>query len=112
MFKNNKVIRKLLVTATYNKVSFYDFLFLMQLVVFSLSLTIFIDYCIETPTYKLEKFLIPFLTPLTENEYAVTDSLYSAEEICKHDSNLYIASLDVDSMFTNIPLDKAIDNFC
>ena len=38
---------------------------------------------IGTPTYKLAKFLLPFLTPLTQNEYTVTDSFHFAEEICK-----------------------------
>ena len=47
--------------------------------------------------------------PLTQNEYTVTDSFHFAEEICKQDPNLYMASLDVDSLFTNIPLDKTID---
>ena len=64
---------------------------------------------IGMPTYKLAKFLLPFLTPLTQNEYTVTDSFHFAEEICKQDPNLYMASLDVDSLFTNIPLDKTID---
>ena len=49
------------------------------------------------------------MTPLTQNEYAVTDSFHFAEEICKQDTNLYMASLDVDSLFTNIPLDETID---
>ena len=31
---------------------------------------------IGMPTYKLAKFLLPFLTPLTENEYTVTDSFH------------------------------------
>ena len=64
---------------------------------------------IGTPTYKLAKYLLPFLTPLTQNEYTVTDSFHFAEEICKQDPSLYMASLDVDSLFTNIPLDEAID---
>ena len=64
---------------------------------------------IGTPTYKLAKYLLPFLTPLTQNEYTVTDSFHFAEEICKQDPNLYMASLDVDSLFTNIPLDETID---
>ena len=64
---------------------------------------------ISTPTYKLAKFLLPFLRPLTQNEYTVTDSYHFAEEICKQDPNLYMASLDVDSLFTNIPLDETID---
>ena len=31
------------------------------------------------------------------------------KKICQQDSNLHMASLDVDSLFTNIPLDKIID---
>ena len=64
---------------------------------------------IGTPTYQLVKHLLPFLTPLNQNEYTVTDSFHFAEEICKQDPNLYMASLDVDSLFTNIPLDETID---
>ena len=64
---------------------------------------------IGAPTYKLGKFLIPFLTPLTQNEYTVTETFHFAEEVCKQDPNLYMASLDVDSLFTNIPLDEIID---
>ena len=63
---------------------------------------------IGTPTYKLAKFFPPFLTRLTENEYNVTDLFHFAEEICKQDSNLYMASLDVDSLFNNIPLDEPL----
>ena len=49
------------------------------------------------------------MTPLTRNEYTITDSFHFAEEICKQDPNLYMASLDFDSLFTNVPLDKTID---
>ena len=63
----------------------------------------------DTHTYKLAKFLLPFLTLLTDNEYTVTDSFPFAEEICKQISNLYMASLDVDSLFTSISLDETID---
>ena len=45
----------------------------------------------------------------TENEYTVTDSFHFAEEVCKQDPNLYMASLDVDSLFTNILQDETID---
>ena len=38
---------------------------------------------IGTPTYKLAKFLLPFLMPLTQNEYTVTNLFYFTEEICK-----------------------------
>ena len=39
----------------------------------------------------------------------MTDSFHFSEEICKQDPNLYMASPDVDSLFTNIPLREAID---
>ena len=64
---------------------------------------------IGTPTYKLAKYLLPFSTPLTQNEYTVVDSFHFAEQICKQDPNLCMSSLDVDSLFTNIPLDETID---
>ena len=65
---------------------------------------------IGRPTYKLTKFLLTLLTLLFQNEYTVTDSSFHfAEEICKQDPNLYMASLDVDSLFINIPLDETID---
>ena len=36
---------------------------------------------IDTPTYKLAKFLLKFLTPSTANEFTVIDSFHFAEEI-------------------------------
>ena len=35
-----------------------------------------------TPTYKLAKFLLKFLTPSTANKFTVIDSFHFAEEIC------------------------------
>ena len=64
---------------------------------------------IGTPTYKLAKFLMKFLTPTTANEFNAIDSFHFAEEICQQNSNLHMASLNVDTLFTNIPLQEAID---
>ena len=64
---------------------------------------------IGTPTYNLAKFLLKFLTPSTAHEFTVIDSFHFAEEISQQDSNLHMASLDVDSLFTNIPLEETID---
>ena len=64
---------------------------------------------IGTPTYNLAKFLLKFLTPSTANEFTVIDSFHFAEEICQQDSNLHMASLHVDSLYTNIPLEETID---
>ena len=66
---------------------------------------------LQTPTYNLAKFLVPILNLLTKNDYTVKDSFQFAEEICEQDPTLSVGSLDVDSLFTNIPLDEAI-NIC
>ena len=66
---------------------------------------------IGTPTYKIAKFLVPILSSLTTNEYTIKDSFSFAKEIVQQDSSFYMGSLDVDSLFTNIPLEETI-NIC
>ena len=58
---------------------------------------------------QTSKIFIPFLKHLTQNEYTVMDLFHFAEEYCKQDPSLYTASLDVDSLFTNILLNETID---
>ena len=65
---------------------------------------------IGTFNYKLSKFLVPLLAPLTINEYTVKDSFSFAKEVCDFEfENCCIASFDVKSLFTNIPLTETID---
>ena len=64
---------------------------------------------LNTPTYKLAKFLVPILKPLTTNEFTVKDSFHFAEEIVDQQHDLFMGSLDVDSLFTNIPLEETIE---
>ena len=64
---------------------------------------------IGTPTYKLAKFLVPVLSDITQNEFTVKDSFTFVDEILTQNSDLYIASLDVDVLFANMPLDETID---
>ena len=61
-------------------------------------------------TYSLAKFLNPILSPLTTNEFTAKNSFDFAKEVVNYDHNLYIASLDVASLFTNIPLEETIKN--
>ena len=44
-------------------------------------------------SYKLAKFLVPTLNPLTKNEYPVKDTLQFAEEIREEDPTLSMGSL-------------------
>lgn len=64
---------------------------------------------IGTCTYELAKFLLPFITPHTTNNYTVTDTFHFVSMLENKDHRLFMASLDVDSLFTNIPLDETID---
>ena len=63
---------------------------------------------LATGTYEWAKFFVPLLRDLTSNEYILKDSFEFAKVICEQNSDLYMASLDVDSLFTNVPLDETI----
>ena len=64
---------------------------------------------IGTPTYKLTKFLVPIIEPLTTNQYTINDSFTFAEELQSFDSKFVMAIFDTESLFTNIPLQETID---
>ena len=62
-----------------------------------------------TPTYKLVKFLVPVQSDIKQNEFTVKDSFAFVDEILTQNRDLYMVSLDVDALFTNISLDETID---
>ena len=64
---------------------------------------------IGKPTYKLAKFLVPILSPLTSNEFSVHDSFSFADKVSSFCPDHFMASLDTESLFTNIPLNEVID---
>ena len=66
---------------------------------------------IRTCTYSLAKFFVPILKEYTINEYTIKDSFTFAEEVTEQDAELFMVSFDVESLFTNIPLDETI-NIC
>ena len=65
---------------------------------------------IGTPTYDLAKFLVHNLKSFTENENTVHYSFSFASEVSKFNSKNLMASLDVESLFTNISSEETIDN--
>ena len=64
---------------------------------------------IGTSTCKIAKFLILTLEPLTSNEYTIKDSFTFAEELQSFDPKLGMTIFDIEPLFTNIPLEEAID---
>ena len=66
---------------------------------------------LNTDTYKWAKLFVPLLRHLTSNEFTLKDSFEFAKIICEQDAGLFKASLDVDSLFTNVPLEETI-NIC
>ena len=65
---------------------------------------------INTPTYLLAKYLNPILLSLTTNEFTVKNSFNFFEEVVNYDHNLYMASLDVEILVLNIPLNETTKN--
>ena len=54
---------------------------------------------INTPTYKLAKFILPNLKSLARNEYTVKGPFAFAEKIVEQDSEFFTGNLDVESLF-------------
>ena len=67
---------------------------------------------IGTTSYKLAKFLVPILKPLETNEYVIKDSFAFASEVRTFNPILTMASMDIESLFTNLPLAETIDICC
>ena len=63
----------------------------------------------NTPNYKIAKYLCNILTPFSTNKYTLTNSVSLVPEILPQDSDLFMVSLDVTSLFTNVPLDFTIN---
>ena len=66
---------------------------------------------IGTCGYNIAKFFVPYLEKLTTNKFTVKDSFTFAQEISSFQSsdNFVMASFDIKSLFTNIPLDETIN---
>ena len=65
---------------------------------------------IGTYNYKLAKFLCDLLTPCIPTQHCTKDSFSFVQEIQKvSKSNHFMVSFDVESLFTNIPLDETIE---
>ena len=61
-----------------------------------------------TPTYKLAKTLNKILTPYIPNEYSLKSSTEFLSRLRGAPPAGIIASLDVESLFTNVPVDETI----
>ena len=66
---------------------------------------------IGTPTYNLAKFCDQLLKPLTSNDYTIKDSFSFAKDVLDFDASCFMASFDIKSLFTNIPLTDT-SNLC
>ena len=64
---------------------------------------------IGSPTYKIAKYLLDFISPITKNEYTLKDSFDFVSMIDKQDNNSFLCSFDIDSLFTNVPLEETIE---
>ncbi|XP_046863299.1 uncharacterized protein LOC124457051 [Xenia sp. Carnegie-2017] len=66
---------------------------------------------IDHYSYKLAKFFIPLITPISANSHVIKDSFSFVQDLLQSDinaNNVVMASFDVKSLFTNIPVDETI----
>ena len=55
-----------------------------------------------------QSFLVPILAPITNGPFSITNSFNFNKEVLHQDGSLFMGSLDVDALFTSIPLDETI----
>ena len=65
----------------------------------------------NTPTYNISKFLVNLLNPFTTNSNSIDNSKNFVEDICslKGFGSHFMASFDVDNLFTNVPVRETIE---
>ena len=63
----------------------------------------------KTFNYSIAKYLVDILNPLTTNEYTVKDTFSFVNELKTFNADGTMASFDVLSLFTNIPLADTFD---
>ena len=66
---------------------------------------------IGTFSYNLAKFLVPIIDPLTRNEYTIGNASEFIKELCnlQMPRSAILASFDIESLFTNVPLKETTD---
>ena len=66
---------------------------------------------INSDSFPLTEFLVPLLCPISTNQYTTHDTFSFVKELLqlKFDNEIVMASFDVTSLFTNIPLDETIE---
>ena len=64
---------------------------------------------IGTCGYNVAKFLVPILSPIVNGPFSITNSFSFNQDILGQNTSLIMGSLDVDALFTSIPLDETIE---
>ena len=64
---------------------------------------------IGASTYNLAKFCDQLLKPLTSNDYTINDSFSFIKEVLNFNASCFMASFDIKSLFTNIPVTESLD---
>ena len=72
-----------------------------------------LEYCLCTDIIIInrQKIFVPLLRHLASNQFTLMDSFEFTKLICEQGVGLFMASLDVHSLFTNVPLEETI-NIC
>ena len=60
----------------------------------------------------IAKFLAPLIESIKRNNFTVKNSFEFSKDICEQNSEYFMAKLDVESPFTNIPMEEIIKICC
>ena len=60
----------------------------------------------------IAKFLVPLIESIKSNKFTVKNIFEFSKEICEQNSEYFMARVDVESLFTNIPMEEIIKICC
>lgn len=63
----------------------------------------------NSPNFSIAKFLVPLLNDLSKNQFTLHNSASFASQIVEQEPNTFMVSFDVQSLFTNVPLNETIE---
>ena len=76
------------------------------------SAALFVSYQNLISKLNIAQHLVPILEPIKTSKFTIKNSFEFSKEVIEQDTALSMASLNVESLFTNIPLDDNINILC
>ena len=67
---------------------------------------------IKTPSYNVANFFVSFIETITKTNFTIKSSFEFSKKIWEKNSEYFMFSLDIESLFTNTPSEETVKTCC